>query len=201
MIRAWSPSNPLVISLTLWERDYVNMIEDETENRIVAANAGSSQAVAMIEGSETRVETASSFGPWRAAHRSYRASSLDSLGSVRSLHRSRDECRHIADQLRRVCDYYQEKEIWWRNNVSSIRMQHSEREHERNRILEASEVEWATRYSQLQGAAAAVSQQMTEQHLFAESQAERLQAIERSANEEINEFRGNAEKASLNSTR
>ena len=38
---------------------------------------------------------------------------------------------------------------------------------------------------------------MTEQHLFAESQAERLQAIERTASEEINEFRGNAEKAKL----
>ena len=75
LIRTWSLSIPLVISLTLWERDYDNMIEDETENRIVAANAGSSQAVAMIEGSEIRVETASSFGPWRAAHRSYRASS------------------------------------------------------------------------------------------------------------------------------
>ena len=123
------------------------MIEDETENRIVAANADAPQTAAVIEGIECRIEAASTFGPMRTVHRSYRADSLDTLGSVRRLHRSRDECRHIADQLRRVCDYYQEKETWWRNSVASIRMQHSEREHERNRILEASEVEWVTRYS------------------------------------------------------
>ena len=173
------------------------MIEDETENRIVAANADASQTVAVIEGTESRIEAASTFGPMRTVHRSYRSESLEALGSVRRLHQSRDECRRIVEQLRRVCDYYQERETWWRNNVASIRMQHSEREHERNIILEASEAEWTTRYSQLQGAATAVSQQMTEQHLFAESQAERLQAIERTASEEINEFRGSAEKAKL----
>ena len=170
------------------------MIEDETENRIVAASAGASQTAAVIEGSESRIETASSFGPMRTVHRSYRSESLEALGSVRRLHESRDECRIIAEQLRQVCEYYQERETWWRNSVASVHMQHSEREHERNRILEASEEEWTTKYAQLQGAAAAVSHQMNEQHLFAESQAERLQSIERTAGEEINEFRSNADR-------
>ena len=76
--------------------------------------------------------------------------------------------------------------MWWRNGVESMQMQHSEREQERDRLLEASQEEWTIKYAELQSTAVAASQQMQNQHHLAETRAARLQMTERMADEEVN---------------
>ena len=123
------------------------MIEDGVEDRIVAADANAPPVPAMIAGVESRIEAATTFGPVRTVLRSYLSESAEALGSVRRLRESRDECHYIAEQLRLVCEYYQGREMWWRNGVESMQMQHSEREQERDRLLEASQEEWTIKYA------------------------------------------------------
>ena len=116
-----------------------DMIEDGVEDGNDAADANAPPVPAMIAGVESRIEAATTYGPVRTVLRSYLAESAEALGSVRQLRVSRDECNHIAEQLRKTCEYYQGREMWWRNSVGSLQMQHSEREQERDRLLEASQ--------------------------------------------------------------
>ena len=168
------------------------MIVDKVEDRILPAEANAPPAPAVITGVESRVEAATAFGPIRTVHRSYRAESSEALGSARRLRESRDECQHIIEQLRQVCEYYQGREMWWRNGVESMQMQHSEREQERDELLEASQEEWTVQYAELQSTAAAASQRMHDQHQLVEALANRLQATENTANEEVNRLRTDA---------
>ena len=71
-------------------------------------------------------------------------------------------------------------------------MQHSEREHERDALLEASQEEWAIKYAELQSTAVAASQRMHDQHQLVEALASRLQATENTASEEVNRLQNDA---------
>ena len=160
-----------------------DMIEDRTEDGIVVADANAPPPPAFVTGAESRIEVASTFGPIRTTHRSYRAESAEAMGSMRQLRESREECHFFAEQLRRACETCQVREMWWRNGVESMQMQHSEREQERDALLEASQEQWTIKYAELQGTAAAASQRMHDQHQLVEAIAGRLQTTENTAHE------------------
>ena len=73
-----------------------------------------------------------------------------------------------------------------------MEMNVSEREQERDRILEASQQEWTVRFAELQGTAAAASQQIQNQHNLVEAQIVRLHRAESYAEEEVNALRQDA---------
>ena len=73
-----------------------------------------------------------------------------------------------------------------------MQMQHSEREQERTRLLEASQEEWTVKYAELQSTAYAASQRMQSQHQLVESQSTRLYMTEQRADEELGKLRRDA---------
>ena len=98
------------------------MIVDRVEEGILPTDGSQSRAPAVIGGVERRVEGIGPFGPIRTVHRRYLAESSEALGSARRLRESREECQHVIQQLRQVCEYTQEREAWWRNGVESMQM-------------------------------------------------------------------------------
>ena len=81
-----------------------DMIVDRVEDRIIPHEGLQSRAPAVIGGVERRVEGMGPFGPIRTVHRRYLSESSEALGSARRLRESRDECQHIMQELRQVCE-------------------------------------------------------------------------------------------------
>ena len=161
------------------------MIEDRIQNGVVVVNANAQLLPAIAVGTESTIEAVTAFGPTRATQRTFRVESAEAAGTARQLLNSREECQYLSDQLRRVCEYYQVRDAWWRNGVESMQMEHSERGQEKEALLEASQEGWTMKYAELQSTATAGSQRMHNQHQFIEALTTRLQATESMANEEF----------------
>ena len=163
----------------------LNMIVDQNAESTFATRALQSQEPAIVAAIEQGIENVVPFGPARSVRRRYLAESSEYLGDARRYRDSQEECHRVMFELGQVCEATQEREAWWRRGVESMELNVSEREHERNRLLETSQREWTTRYAELQSTAAAASHQIQNQHSLIEAQAARLHHIESVAEEEL----------------
>ena len=63
---------------------------------------------------EQRSESPGPFGPIRTVRRMYHTETAEAMGTARRLHESQEECQQVMAQMRRVCEYAEQREVWWR---------------------------------------------------------------------------------------
>ena len=88
---------------------------------------------------EQRSESPGPFGPIRTVRRMYQTESAEAMGTARRLHESQMECQQVMAHMRRVCEYAEQREAWWRKGIESMEMHVTERAQERDRLLEISQ--------------------------------------------------------------
>ena len=89
-----------------------DMIVDRAEDRLVPREDLRSRVPALIQGVERRVEGMGTFGPIRTVQRRFLAEYSEDQGYARRIREAREECQSIMQELRRVCEYTQEREAW-----------------------------------------------------------------------------------------
>ena len=147
-----------------------SMIVDGEAERNFPAATSHTQEPAIVEGVEHRFEGMTRFGPVRTTRRRIFAESSDALADARRLQLSQEECQFAMTEMRQVCEAAQERESWWRRGVEAMEVDASERDYERDRLLDDSQREWSMKRAELHNAAAAATRQIQNQQSLIEAQ-------------------------------
>ena len=90
----------------------------------------------------------------------------------------------VEGELRAVCEAASEREVWWRRGVEALELDMTDRDAERNCLLESAQAEWARSHAEMRGTADAASRQVQDHVELIEVQSARLLQVENHADRE-----------------
>ena len=148
-----------------------------------------SQEIAFVGGVERTVERPGPFGPIRASQRHFVAESAEALGLDDSLRDAQAQYARVADELRAFAEAASEREAWWRRNVETMELGISDRDAQRNRLLEIAESGWVERHAEMRVTADEASRSIAAHAEAVEVQSVRLRQVENHAEREYASLR------------